>query len=158
MDRLAYILLIGICFSCGIQQQSATVPNPSVDFEVHHNLLIIEGYVNDKWAKFIVDTGASTSVLDLSQSKKYKFSYAIDPDTRMAGFGGHSKLMKTSSVQFMLDGLPTNELNFSASDLRGINTVLLQKNQKILGIIGSDFLRNHRAVIDYDRNKIVFKY
>ena len=71
MLRIAYILTIGIACSCTIQQP---VPSStSIDFEVHHNILIIEGYVNERWAKFVVDTGASTSLLDQNQSKKYRF-------------------------------------------------------------------------------------
>lgn len=154
--RIAYILFIGIGFSCATQLPSAPVVSPEVAFEVHHNILIVGGYVNDKWAKFIVDTGASTSLLDLNQSKKYKFSYAIDPETRITGFGGRSHLMRTSTVLFNLNGLSAGDYQFSASDLKGLNNILAQNNQRVLGIIGSDYLRHHGAIIDYSQNKIVF--
>ena len=152
--RIAYILTIGIACSCTIQQPVSS--STSIDFEVHHNILIIEGYVNERWAKFVVDTGASTSLLDQNQSKKYRFSYSVDPEVRLTGFGGRTALMKTSSVLFNLKGLSSSEYSFSASDLRGLNTILAQNNQKVLGIIGSDFLRHHGAIIDYSQNKIVF--
>lgn len=154
--RIAYILFIGIGFSCATQLPSTSVASPEVSFEVHHNILIVEGYVNDKWAKFIVDTGASTSLLDMSQSKKYKFSYAFDPEARLTGFGGRSQLMKTSTVAFSLKGLSGGGYRFSASDLKGLNTILAKNNQRVLGIIGSDILKHHGAIIDYSQNKIVF--
>ncbi|MEP2304637.1 MAG: aspartyl protease family protein [Ekhidna sp.] len=130
--------------------------NASVDFEVHHNIIIVEAYVNDKWSKFIVDTGASVSLLDFTQSKKYDFTYSIDVDNKLTGFGGRSQLMKTSEVSFAMQGaLASSSFSFSASDLSRLNRILSQSHQRVLGILGNDFLRSHGAIIDYQQQKLV---
>lgn len=128
----------------------------SVDFEIHHNIILVEAYVNNKWSKFIVDTGASVSLLDFNQSKKYDFTYSIDIDNRLTGFGGRTRLMKTSRVQFAMKGaLPDYSIRFSASDLSNLNTILSKSQQRVLGILGNDFLQSHGAIIDYQKKKLL---
>ncbi|MEP1034994.1 aspartyl protease family protein [Ekhidna sp.] len=127
----------------------------TVDFEMYHNIIIVEAYVNNKWSKFIVDTGASVSLLDFTQSKKYDFTYSIDTDNRLTGFGGKTRLMRTSEVSFTMKGALTDRpFSFSASDLSGLNTILSQSQQRVLGILGNDFLQSHGAIIDYRRKKL----
>lgn len=134
---------------------ATTDENASVDFEMYHNIIIVEAYVNDKWSKFIVDTGASVSLLDFTQSKKYNFTYSIDADNRLTGFGGRSRLMKTSGVSFAMRGALTDQsFRFSASDLSSLNAVLSQSQQRVLGILGNDFLQSHGAIIDYQKKKL----
>ncbi|MEO9870239.1 aspartyl protease family protein [Ekhidna sp.] len=163
MQKITYISALSfIVISCSFQPQpiNSKASNPlSINFEVHHNILIVEAYVNDKWAKFIVDTGASTSILDFNQFKKYDFTYHRELAYGLTSFGGKSALMKTSPVTFHLKGLESIAVyRFSASDLSGMNRILAKDNQKVLGILGSDFLLNHRAIIDYSQNKIVLNY
>ncbi len=135
---------------------STSEKSTSVDFEVYHNIIVVEAYVNDKWSKFIVDTGASVSLLDFNQSKKYNFTYSIDTDKRLTGFGGRSRLMKTSEVSFAMKGGPeARRFNFSASDLSGLNSILSQSQQRVLGILGNDFLQSHGAIIDYQKKKLL---
>ncbi len=130
--------------------------NRSIDFKMHHNIIVVEAYVNDRWSKFIVDTGASVSLLDFTQSKKYNFTYSIDTENRLTGFGGRSRLMKTSEVSFSMEGVLNDQLyRFSASDLSGLNSILSQSQQRVLGILGNDFLQTHGAIIDYRRKKLL---
>lgn len=131
----------------------------SLDFELHKNLIIINAYINEKPAKFIVDTGASISLLDKKQYKRYNFKYSVSTDERLTGFGGKSRLMQTSSVKFKLDGFDlAATYRFNASDLGDLNVALSDTNQRVLGILGSDFLKNYHAVIDYAQQKIYVKF
>ena len=149
-----YILMCLVLQGCVTQRLSNEVNESSINFEVHNNIIIVEAYVNQKWAKFVVDTGASISLLDFNQSKKYRFNYFIDPESRLTGFGGQSKLMKTSDVSFYFKEVDNHHPTFFASDLSGLNRILSQHNQKILGILGSDFLKTNGAIIDYSAQKI----
>jgi hypothetical protein len=149
------VIVAALLSGCVSQQSAIQVERPMVDFEIHSNMLIVEGYVNGKWAKFLVDTGASISLLDYNQSKKYKFEYFINVESRLTGFGGKSRLMNTSDVAFKFRGLTDQGADFLASDLSGINRALSKSNQKVLGIIGSDFLKAHGAIIDYQLRRIV---
>lgn len=147
------LLNVGCISQVQIQSEAETI----VDFEVHHNILIIDGFINNKWGKFIIDTGASVSLLDVNQANKYKFDYFIDTDSRIQGFGGNSRLMRTSSVHFGLQRhLQPSQMSFRASDLSNLNQVLSHSNQRIVGILGTDFLEMHGAVIDYPKRKLVF--
>ena len=147
------ILLINGCTPSLMTSEAGATT--SIDFEVHDNIIVVEAYVNSKWSKFIVDTGASVSLLDFTQSKKYDFTYSVDPDKRLTGFGGKSRLMRTSDVSFRIKGEePERLLSFSASDLSQLNVILSQAQQRVLGILGNDFLEMHSAVIDYKRKKL----
>ncbi|MEQ6169135.1 retropepsin-like aspartic protease [Ekhidna sp. MALMAid0563] len=131
----------------------------TLDFELHKNLIIVNAHINEKPAKFIVDTGASISLLDKSQYKRYEFKYSVSTDERLTGFGGKSRLMKTSSVKFKLDGFDlAATYRFNASDLGDLNVALSDTNQRVLGILGSDFLKNYHAIIDYEKQKIYVKF
>ncbi len=155
MNRVSiYILASFLLQGCISERIASGALDSSIDFETHNNIIIVEAYVNEKWAKFVVDTGASISLLDFNQSKKYRFNYSIDPETRLTGFGGRSKLMRTSDVSFQFKEVTNYHPNFFASDLSGLNRILSQHNQKILGILGSDFLKRNGAIIDYSANKI----
>lgn len=157
MKNLIYITLISVLqVGCVSVQSTKNVEHPELDFEIHNNILIVEGFINKKWAKFVVDTGASISLLDYKQSKKYKFNYFLDDkSTRLTGFGGRSKLMKASEVSFNLTGESDKSSRFFASDLSDLNVILGYSNQKILGILGSDFLQAYGAIIDYQHSRIV---
>ncbi|MEQ9404294.1 MAG: aspartyl protease family protein [Cyclobacteriaceae bacterium] len=153
--KIVYLVWGAMMSGCVIQQPVVGDEKvQAVNFEIHNNILIVEAYVNQKWAKFVVDTGASISLLDYNQAKKYDFRYFADTDTKLTGFGGRSRLMKTSGVAFRLHGLNDRESGFFASDLSGINKILSGSNQRVLGILGSDFLIANGAVIDYQLEKI----
>lgn len=151
------ILALTILSGCSRELDiSDDEPNTSVDFEMYHNIIIVEAYVNSKWSKFIIDTGASVSLLDFTQSKKYNFSYSVDTDHRLTGFGGRSRLMRTSEVSFALKGaFRDRSFSFSASDLSGLNSILSKSQQRVLGILGNDFLESHGAIIDYQKKKLL---
>ena len=150
---LSLVLLSGCSRELDITAQEN---NTAVDFEMYHNIIIVEAYVNNKWSKFIIDTGASVSLLDFTQSKKYNFSYSVDADQRLTGFGGRSKLMRTSEVSFAIKGvMQDRSYSFSASDLSGLNSILSRSQQRVLGILGNDFLESHGAIIDYQKKKLL---
>ncbi|WP_436515357.1 aspartyl protease family protein [Ekhidna sp. To15] len=151
---IVYLIILGGCSR--VLDVPTDQGNTAVDFEVYHNIIIVEAYVNDKWSKFIVDTGASISLLDFTQSKKYNFTYFIDVDNRLMGFGGRSRLMRTSEVSFAIKGASWDRsFSFSASDLSGLNSILSQSQQRVLGILGNDFLESHGAIIDYQKKKLL---
>lgn len=131
--------------------------NPTaIDFEVHQNIIIVEAFLNNRWGKFIIDTGASISLLDFTQAKKYNFTYSMDTDRRLTGFGGRTRLMKTSMVDFTMQKAASNRsFRFSASDLSGLNTILSQSEQRVLGILGNDFLQSYGVIIDYPKKKLL---
>ncbi len=157
---LRSIILLIIVFTisgCTRDTRMNASENPTaIDFEVHQNVIIVEAFLNNRWGKFIIDTGASVSLLDFNQSKKYNFSYSVDADNRLTGFGGRTRLMKTSVVDFKIQKtISSRSYRFSASDLSGLNAVLSQSQQRVLGVLGNDFLQSHGVVIDYPKKKLL---
>ena len=155
---LCSYLFLSACFVKN--QQLSAEDQPSFAFEIHDHMLIVNGQVNGKSGKFIIDTGAGVSLLDLNQAKKYEFNYFKDnSNDRLTGFGGRSQLLETSTVFFQLKGAFDRPIKFYTSDLNGLNSTLSHKTPyiQILGALGADFLDRYKAVIDYrKRNNSLF--
>lgn len=129
----------------------------SIDFKIIQNLIIVNAQVNGNSGYFIVDTGASVSVIDSRKDRKYGFDLFMSKDDRMSGFSGKTKLYRTSQIKLKLKGLKIESpYRFVACDLSDVNQSV--KDVNIVGILGADFLINYKAMIDYSNNKIHLKY
>ena len=119
--------------------------------------LIAEGLINNKTARFVVDTGASRTVFD----KDRILNYINNPefakkDGLSAGIGGTD----ISSFIFNIEELSFGDLKITdyqavAMDLSNINNSYeMIKLPHIDGVLGGDLLRKHNAVISYRLKKI----
>ena len=119
--------------------------------------LIAEGCINNKTARFVVDTGASRTVFDKSRI----LNYINEPDFSekegiSAGIGGTD----ISSFIFNIEELSFGDLKIKdyqavAMDLANINSSYeMIKLPPIDGVLGGDLLRKYQAVISYRLKKI----
>lgn len=119
--------------------------------------LIAEGLINDKKARFVVDTGASRTVFDKDKVMNYidnpEFS---EKEGISAGIGGTD----ISSFIFNINKLNFGELEISdyqavAMDLSNVNNSYAMINiPPIDGVLGGDLLKKYQAVINYKLKKI----
>ena len=103
--------------------------------------------------EFILDTGASNSCI----GKKFVSFFALNSeasDVKAAGAGAIN--METSLAKnndLIIHDFKLINIDFVLFDMSHVNEALSQvEENEVHGIIGADFLKQRRAVIDYGRN------
>lgn len=102
---------------------------------------------NDKPAILLFDTGASKSLLDISQADEYDFDFAKFSDEQYIGIGGLTDIHNVY-------GYKIKELwiSFLGADLTEIRDYFDRADMDILGIIGSDFITMYNVSADFKNN------
>jgi hypothetical protein len=129
-----------------------------VEFEEGGYHLFVNLKVDGKKCRFLIDTGASKSVIDKSYFEK-NFGQENLKTIQQETAGLHSSTpqshygkLKTLQVgkQIMKNFL------IAAVDLSHVNQVYVKlKKPKIHGILGSDLMLNYKMLLDYGQLKIV---
>lgn len=163
--KTIYALLLALVMlsSCSQTQYVSTMAVKSGDKHIYlakeirlvymRNLFFVDLKVNDKYARFLVDTGASISLLDINQAKKYGFTYKSRNDEAI-GLGGSTRRYKAYGHETRTKNDRELLVRFEAADLSNIVHNMQLDGVSILGVIGSDFLMNTGAVIDYGEKKL----
>ncbi len=114
--------------------------------------------VNGIAGDFILDTGASTSCIGLLDSA-YFFLISEESSIKAAGAGAINMETKVSrGNNLSINSWEIKNMDFVLLDLSHVNEALSQTNEKAIhGIIGADFLKKRRGVIDYGRNCLYVK-
>lgn len=102
---------------------------------------------------FILDTGASTSCIGFSNDTYFNL---INEESKIKAAGAGAINMKTEIAKnntITIGSWNLNRIDFVLFDLSHVNEALKQVEESpVHGIIGADFLKQSRAVIDYGRN------
>lgn len=121
--------------------------------------LFVTVYVNAKRCRFLIDTGASHSVID----KKYfetNFGRRKMEKVQQATTGLHSSTSESffcDIEEFKAGVIVERKYKVAAVDLGHVNSTYKQVNIKpIRGIIGSDFFVKHKANINYATQQLEF--
>ena len=114
--------------------------------------------------RFILDTGASNSCVDIQLAKKFKL-LVEDSETKAAGAGAIGMETKISTKNRLeIEPWKFNNFTIVLLDLTHVNTALTaHKAKKVHGIIGADILEKAKAIIDYKKKrlylkKVIYKY
>ncbi|MDP2687311.1 MAG: retropepsin-like aspartic protease [Aequorivita sp.] len=109
--------------------------------------------INSVSGNFILDTGASTSCVGFAESSHFLL-ISEESIIKAAGAGAvNMETMLSRKNEFNIQGWSLKNMDFVLFDLSHVNEALLQANEDTIhGIIGADFLKERRAVIDYGRN------
>jgi predicted aspartyl protease len=120
--------------------------------------LFINVKVNGKKCRFLIDTGASHSVIDKNYFEKKHGSKKLKT-VKQSTTGLHSS---TSESHFgkikdiFIGPLKITNYQVAAIDLGHVNlTYSSIKKPRIHGILGSDILLKYRMVIDYGKAKLL---
>jgi len=120
-----------------------------------NKLPIIKGTLNGKDAYFIVDCGATFSVLDINGSNNFNFT-TEDSDEDAVGYGGQANFQKADGVEVCVSGVTFNA-DFSAQDLSAIVDVIRQNEGLLInGIIGCNIIKSYGFIINFKDNTITF--
>lgn len=133
------------------------IPIEIINIEGDGYHIITYGAINDRRARFVVDTGASRTVFDKEKIMEYiekpEFS---EKEGISAGIGGTD----ISSFLFSLESISFGELYIYdyqaiAMDLSNINdSYAMIGLPAVEGVLGGDLMKKYQAVINYKSKKM----
>lgn len=126
--------------------------------KINTNHFELKATINGVKGRFILDTGASNSCVDINLSEKFKLDVK-DSDTKAAGAGAIGMETKISSQnKIKLKGWEYHNCQIVLLDLTHVNTALIEhKANAVDGIIGADILEKGEAIIDYKKHRVFLK-
>lgn len=124
--------------------------------KINTNHFEVKAKINGIKGRFILDTGASNSCVDITLAEKFNLQVE-DSETKAAGAGAIGMDTKISAQNSLaLKQWEFYNCNIVLLDLTHVNTALTEHNAKAVhGIIGADILEKGDAIIDY-KNKCVY--
>lgn len=153
VTTLSLILLITAC----VKEKPQNFSGGQVNFVAVDKVPIIKGVLNGKEAFFIVDSGASISVLDKAQVKDYNFSVGAPMDVTISGYGGQSSPDDASHINITVGGVDFNGTYRTQDITNVVSTIQSTSGVKIAGIIGSNIMKSKGVIIDYSTNSLYIK-
>lgn len=136
------------------------IPLKVIELESENFHILIEGIFADGLiTSWIIDTGASKSVLDINLNKYYE---EIEPDknTEYQSAGINQGMMETCVGKMdCLSFGPLKIINHKVAliDLQHVNDIYSKfAKLKIAGLIGGDILMQYNCKIDYALQTIIF--
>jgi len=135
-----------------------SIPIEIVELENESFHLLISCTLNgEQCGDMVIDTGASKTVFDRNFVLNYQHKDVDEEDLQSCGLGGEdidSDLVEIKSLGF--GDFQSETLNVVLIDLSNINKMYQKYCQRqICGLLGSDFLLNHQAVIDYQKSQLI---
>jgi hypothetical protein len=113
-----------------------------------------KGLKNYWW---VIDSGASKSVMEITLMDHY---LREETEAVMATGLGKEEVSTSSGIvgDLKLDGFSFGPLKVALVDFQHINTEYSKfSEKKIIGLIGCDFLYEHKAVIDFKRCRVLLR-
>ena len=133
------------------------VPINIINIEGDGFHLIAEGMINNKPARFVVDTGASRTVFD----KDRILNFIDNPEFNekegiSAGIGGTDLSSFIFNIEELSFGnLIINDYQAVAMDLSNVNnSYAMLKIPPVDGVLGGDLMKKYQAVINYKLKKM----
>lgn len=137
-----------------------TIPLRLIELEDDNFHLVVSSVLPDKTeGLWVIDTGASKTVFDKSRPDNYIVDNQQTEEIHTAGISEEPLKTETGRLRnFMLGKMKVENQRVALLDLSHINTYYAKAtNLKICGLIGSDFLLKHQAVIDYKKKMLRLK-
>ena len=127
-------------------------------YKIKTQHLICFGSINNVKATFLIDTGASNSCISLENIDVYDLKTEGE---KFEASGASDKKMEailSKECRFKLGRFSMKKQKFILLDLNHINSLLESQNvKKINGIIGAEFLKATKAIIDYNNLDLFLK-
>lgn len=126
--------------------------------KINTNHFELKATLNEVNSSFILDTGASSSCVDIGLAELFKLTVE-DSETKAAGAGGTGMETKISTKNILkINSWEFYNFEIVLLDLTHVNTALKNhKAKEIHGIIGADILEKGKAIIDYEKKCLYLK-
>jgi hypothetical protein len=126
----------------------------AIPFDYISNEVIVKAKVNDKdELNFVIDTGATQSVLDKSVAKT--LGKCEDSNLTMTTGSGSVNLSYMNIPKMAIGDLTLKDIHFAVADLAAFSQIL---GQRPSGLIGANILRRFRVTIDYPQKKLILAH
>jgi hypothetical protein len=128
--------------------------------EMNYHLAVTSTFGGGKEGLWVIDTGASKTVFDESLHEYYEPVEAGDEVTIQSAGIGEDRLNTSLGIlqPFSLGSYIHQPMQVALINLSHINKLYYHVTAKeICGLIGSDFLLGHKAVIDYSRLELIIE-
>jgi len=132
---------------------------------IKHNLtissksghIVTKASINGHSGRFIVDTGASTTVVDRDLYKEFSLSTEfMDRELGTASGSLRPRISHHNTIE--LGDWSDEDTSLLTMDMTFINEALKKERMhSVQGLLGADFLLNAKAVIDYSGKKIYLR-
>lgn len=130
---------------------------PAIHFVIK-NEPIVALKINGKKAYFLVDTGASITLVHDRFARHYNFEVvaSAQEDQTLAGFGQNTQgIREAKKIDITLAEKKMNVVVYSHDLTNIINSINQRTHIRISGILGSDTLRKYGMMVDYANSQLV---
>lgn len=119
----------------------------------------IDGLVNGVDCKFILDTGASGTVINNSDISTFNLMALSEDEDKAAGLGTTTlSVQKSKGNTIELNGFRISDWQLGIIDIGHVNEALVNKGAaSINGVLGADIMNTFDAVIDYKDRALFLK-
>ena len=133
-----------------------------IELEKDNYHILIEGEFQDKTiSSWIIDTGASKSVMDVNQKAYYEISDSDnEEDYHSAGINQGMLETSVGKLSFLKVGeLEITNQKVALIDLNHVNEIYEKYTScRIAGLMGGDILMQYKCRIDYESKTIQFQF
>ena len=113
--------------------------------------------INGFKANLLIDTGASNSCIAMAQKNYFSIMEKGNPFEAAGAGEDKMKAILAHNCNLFLGRHFMGEQSFVLLDMQYINATLVKEGGKTIdGILGNDFLRKHKVIIDYSKKKMIF--
>ncbi len=114
--------------------------------------------INGVKGKFIIDTGASNTCIDINLVDKFKLT-PLNSNTKASGAGAIDMDTKIAKkVTLKIKDWKSKKNKIVIFDLSHANQALINHHSNpVDGIIGADILKKGKAIIDYNKSYLYLK-
>lgn len=164
MKTLRRILLIALglmTVACASSTMVADSSYHAIPFRlIGGGIPIIKISLNDKEAWFIVDTGASASLVNMAVAQEFNvpnYNNYLAGRREINGLGGR-QVFQSVTCKIGLGPITINHAVFKSKDLNGLfDAIRNGENLIVAGILGSDLLSRYHMSLDYAKKTLSYK-
>jgi predicted aspartyl protease len=155
--RLAMLGVAALLMLSGCAPKAYLSDIKQLRFTTIGRIPVIEGKINGKRAYFIIDTGASCSILNQSVSERFGFKSFARDDEHVMALEGQAKMNHAFNCIVEVGPLRLKNVIFRTKCMDSfVNVIQTHENIEIAGIIGSDIFNRYGIAINFRSNTITF--
>ena len=121
--------------------------------------LFVSGLIDDMRCDLLIDTGASHTIFDSAMIPEVPVDETPKHEIESAGINAGDLNCKLGIIKkFKLGDLVHENWMVVIIDLSHVNNIYERfTDKRVAGLIGSDFLLKHAAIIDYKKRELVLR-